>query len=169
MNFQEQLVITKALQIIESVKPIIAREYGIIPKQPSSVTLNNRLTRVLGRAYGKSFRIELSAKVFVGYEETKAFRSTVIHEYMHLIEYQLRGLMSHSPFWKSLMILCGAEPERCFNNEKAEEVAYHRLQKPVKLFTHSCDCRTFQLKIRTHNRILRGDKFTCRACGGVLT
>ena len=161
----EQILIMKAYEIISEVKPIIARKYGIEPVSPK-ITISNKMKVVFGHASfnGGLYAIKLSGYVYLGKENTAAYRNTVIHEYMHLMEYQIRGEMGHSPFWASLMELCGEKAAQNPTIEKKEEVGYSYIRKTRKIYEHLCGCKTHMVGIKIHNKILKGAKYKCLAC-----
>jgi predicted SprT family Zn-dependent metalloprotease len=161
------ILAAKAQSIIAEVKPIIETKYSIILKDPK-IEISNRMTRCMGLATSRNV-IKLSGVHFTGHENTDAYRGTVIHELCHVAEYQIKKQMSHSPFWKSLMVLCGQKPDRLFEQEQQEEISYQRIERAAKRYTYHCNCSQYNLTKSQHQHILFGTAhYTCRKCGSLV-
>ena len=120
------------------------------------------MTRALGTA-SRSYVITLNSKAFSGHEDSDSFAQTIIHELCHLYELQLKDKLSHSPFWKSLMVQCGAAPNRCFTSEEQAEIGYVSRTSRSK-YPHSCQCNTYFVGAKVHSKILNGSLYTCKVC-----
>lgn len=159
------LIIRKAANIILDVIPKLHRIHGVVPRY-DFIRTSDTMTRVLGRA-SSSYTITLNSKAFAGHEDSDSFANTVIHELCHLYEFQLKGKMSHSPFWKSLMVDCGAAPNRCFTAEEQAEIGYVAQTNRTK-YAHNCQCQTHMIGAVIHRNILSGSKYKCKRCKSVL-
>jgi len=159
------LIIRKAANIILDVIPKLHRIHGVVPRY-DFIRTSDTMTRTLGTA-SRSYVITLNAKAFSGHEDSDSFANTVIHELCHLYEFQLKGKLSHSPFWKSLMVDCGAKPNRCFSFEEQAEIGYVAQTNRAK-FAHNCQCQTHMIGAVIHRKILSGSKYTCKRCKSVL-
>lgn len=91
------------------------------------------------------------------------FSQVVAHEVAHLIVYQHYGsVRPHGREWQHVM-------ETVFN---CPAQTTHTLDiKDVlgQLFSYHCLCRSHQLTIRRHNKVLKGAKYICKSCASPLT
>jgi SprT protein len=90
---------------------------------------------------------------------------TVAHEVAHLVAYRVFGprIRPHGREWRAVMALFGAPPQRCHRFAVARD-ATRRLPRPPS----HCACRTHALTSIRHNRVQRGQRYYCRACGQAL-
>ncbi|HEB96614.1 MAG TPA: hypothetical protein ENI96_09325 [Sedimenticola thiotaurini] len=90
---------------------------------------------------------------------------TVPHELAHVVVHLLhRGrARPHGPEWRAVMILFGADPKRCHDYDLAQV-----RQRRMRRFSYRCDCRSHRISAIRHNRMLRGQVYLCRHCGGAL-
>jgi predicted SprT family Zn-dependent metalloprotease len=86
---------------------------------------NDRLTNAMGRCVVKKKSnqkyIELSSRIVSLNVDIPDFlskiRDTILHEWAHALEYEERGVLSHSPCWRKWMMKLGRPPERCYDGE----------------------------------------------------
>lgn len=136
------------------------------------VKWNRRYTNCMGKAsYRGPFDMTVSLSVPLWPRATEEeHRQTIIHEACHIIarykHQHLGGKARISPHgweWKQAMVRAGVEPKRCHN------VSTEELKRKTKKFAHSCGCTTHNVGTVRHNRIMRGQIYTCRRCGGKLS
>lgn len=98
------------------------------------------------------------------YEQNKEefIQQVVAHEVAHLIVYQQYGkVRPHGKEWQHVM-------RNIFN---CPAITTHSLDISDVIgqqFSYSCLCRTHQLTIRRHNKILKGGRYLCIHCKGAL-
>ena len=86
----------------------------------------------------------------------------VDHEVAHLIAYQHYGkVRPHGKEWQHIMVNIFNCPATTTHSLDIKDVI-------GKQFNYQCLCSTHQLTIRRHNKVLRGEKYICRKCRGVL-
>ena len=168
MNLQTQtqeyiMIIQTAKQIISEVAPTLEKQYGAKLWDLNIIASKRMITtwgyaEIVNRGKGE---IKLSEKIFSGKVHTKAFRNLVIHELCHIYEYQLKQKVSHSNFWKELVVVAGGLPERFTTAEERAEVGVIIGRETM---TYKCDCRTHEISARTHNKILGGKLYRCKHC-----
>jgi predicted SprT family Zn-dependent metalloprotease len=86
---------------------------------------NDRLTNAMGRCCVKKKSnqkwIELSSRIVSLNIELPDFLNkiadTILHEWAHALEFEERGVLSHSPTWRKWMMKLGRPPERCYNGD----------------------------------------------------
>lgn len=103
---------------------------------------NNRLTRVLGRAWTHGRKIEISGYYNTLPEYTvDEFIDTIVHEACHIIaDVKHKKDCGHGPLWKQCMIDCGLEPLRCYNGKARKKP---RKKRPVEYVYVVCtNCGT---------------------------
>lgn len=90
---------------------------------------------------------------------------TVAHEVAHLVAYRVFGqrIRPHGREWRAVMALFGAPPQRCHRFAVAQD-AGRRLARHA----YHCICRSHALTSIRHNRVERGQRYYCRACGQLL-
>jgi SprT protein len=89
----------------------------------------------------------------------------VPHETAHLVVFRLfgPGMQPHGREWRAIMGLFGAEPTRCHDYDVDGLQA-----RQLRRYHYRCACRSHQVTSIRHNRIMRGQTYLCRRCGGVL-
>lgn len=161
-NLQQQ-VIQQTRHFIKIASDYYDRSFNEIPV----------LFDLKGRAAGM-YRVRAGQRVirynpyiFAKYYSDN-LNETIPHEVAHYVTDVLYGLPSirpHGVEWKSVMQLFGVRANRTANYDLAGLP-----KRQHQLFNYSCDCRTFELTSRRHNKILRGiGQYQCRDCGGKLT
>jgi SprT protein len=92
-------------------------------------------------------------------------RRTVPHETAHIAAHFLHGprIRPHGEEWRALMALYGADPSRCHSYDTSRSTA-RRLSR----YRYRCGCREHELTSIRHNRVLKGMRYLCRACGEPL-
>jgi predicted SprT family Zn-dependent metalloprotease len=105
---------------------------GRIPLSTRPVVLWKKLRVSAGIAYYRDHRIALSKSLLTDEER---LRSTLVHEYAHLLAYERHGqkAANHGPYWQKAMTDLGEMPKRTHNyeverNSTRQRVSY-RCQK----------------------------------------
>ena len=90
---------------------------------------------------------------------------TVPHEVAHVVARTIHGgrIRPHGPEWQSIMVTLGANPSRCHNYDTSRSIG-----RRVTRYPYHCDCREHMITRIRENRIRRGQKYHCRACGRQL-
>ncbi len=98
-------------------------------------------------------------------EEAQFLAQTVPHEVAHYLAYLRFGchIRPHGPQWQQLMRALGADPRRCHDFDVAGLTTRRLRRHP-----YHCQCGEHALTSIRHNRILRGARYRCRACGQAL-
>ncbi len=140
--------------------------FAQLPKPYSSLSLgtyavrwNPRMRSRAGLCSPGDSQIELNPHILIA---EKDFESTLVHELCHLaVSRRWPTSDAHGAKWKSLMEICGFKPERC-----------HRLAVPQthshKKWEYLCGCQTHMVSTRLHNKLSKGYRYKCLACGGKL-
>lgn len=111
-----------------------------------------------GMAYYRINRIGLSRYLLT---DEDRLRSTLIHEYAHLLAYERHGQKAagHGPLWKKAMLDLGAKPERthCYQVERntARQVVIYQ-------------CKRCGANIQRSRRLPLRRKYVHAQCGGGL-
>lgn len=89
---------------------------------------------------------------------------TVPHEVAHVVTHLCHGrVRPHGPEWQRVMRWFGiAQPRRC--HDFAADTSARRQRR----WRYQCACRGHELTTTRHNRVQRGTRYHCRACGTVL-
>lgn len=130
-----------------------------------TVSWSNRMTVTMGRVSRSrsenAYAIKLSTKLFARATPEQQ-RQTVIHETCHVIDAVINREWGHGSGWKSVMRCAGVEAK------VHHEVSSEGL---VKDFVYECPskCHDFRLSTRMHNGMVRGDRRTCKTCGGFIS
>jgi len=90
---------------------------------------------------------------------------TLPHEVAHVMAFRLHGagIAPHGSEWRELMRFFGATPTRCHDYD-VSDLGVRTLNR----FHYRCGCRSHQLTSIRHQRIQRGQRYLCRACGQAL-
>jgi SprT protein len=111
-------------------------------------------------------RLEIRYNLQMASLQPERFLSeTVTHEVAHLLTWLLHGRNArpHGPEWQSMMRFLGIEsPRRCHDFRGGEPARRQRR------WSYRCACRTHHLSTTRHNRIQKGARYQCAACGGAL-
>lgn len=84
------------------------------------------------------------------------------HEAAHTVVHQLwPSAPAHGERWKTIMRLFGQAPSRCHSFQTTPV----RKERTV---AYACNCRTFDIGIRRHKRIMQGATYHCLACKGTI-
>ena len=161
----------KAIEIIESVKPLLVKHAGTEPRF-FNLVITDRLSRCHGKAIVKkphsanpTYEIRLNYNAYADHPDSEAFRTVVIHEYCHLYGYWGSLQLDHGKYWKELMVVCGLDPNRLVTEEDKLEINYDFTPKRVeRKFIHFCECRNHFLTPHKHARIMRGYGYRCVHC-----
>jgi len=123
--------------------------------------LFNQLGKSAGSAHLQSNIIKFNATLFKHNKE-EFINQVVAHEVAHLIVYQHYGkVRPHGREWQHVM-------RNVFN---CPAITTHSLDVSEVIgrqFSYLCLCRTHQLTIRRHNKVLKGVKYLCTRCKGTL-
>lgn len=99
-------------------------------------------------------------------------RETIPHEVAHYVTrsvyghtYRGKRVTAHGPEWKSVMVrVYGLPPTRCHQYDTSNA----RTRTVGKSYKYACNCKEWNLTIIRHRRVLKGQKYTCTQCHGVL-
>lgn len=98
---------------------------------------------------------------------------TVGHEVAHHICFVLFGnqytkggrRISHGDSWKMIMSRLGLDVKRCHNYQLPEKTVKKR-----RLFEYTCECDSYNLGIKRHNKVQRGKgSYYCKKCKADLS
>lgn len=118
-----------------------------------------------GRAFYKSWRIELNTQLFQENQNVFITR-TIPHEVAHLISYALYGNegMGHKTRWKSVMRALGVQ-----DATRCHKYATTSARIVKRKYHYVCNCHVPHILTSIkHNRIRRGVKYRCRHCIAIL-
>ncbi len=116
-----------------------------------------------GRAYLKQAKVSFNQEIAATNKDR--FDRTIAHEVAHIIAYKVYGESGHGRIWKSVFASFGFEPTRC-HTYNMENVKVRRQRR----WEYSCNCNTgfHQMTTTKHNKIQRGVRYMCVACGTPL-
>mgnify|MGYP000048538190 CR=1 FL=1 len=126
-----------------------------------------------GKGVGKSKnqQIRYNPWIFAKYYEEN-LTVTVPHEVAHYLvdclyglnRGSLRRVRPHGAEWKAVMDAFGVDSSVTAKFDLAGIPSRQHQQ-----FDYRCDCKTHQIGIRRHNKVLRGEaSYLCRHCGDAL-
>lgn len=159
---QQTLVVCETARYIRLASELLQRTFAEVPV----------LFNLKGQAAGM-YRVDRQGRcirynpyIFARYFEEN-FATTIPHEVAHYITdqvYSLHHVRPHGTEWRELMRMFGADTSR---------TAWFDLEGlPARVYRHyayQCDCNTYRLTSRRHNRIIRGRaRYHCRHCGTVI-
>ena len=163
-------MIIQAKQIIAECNRIASEKIGRVISD-INIQASNRMTRTYGYATIKSNRymIKLNAKAFAKNANTNDFRILVIHEYCHLLEYEVYGTWSHGSNWKALMRMFGLVGEHAKSTLALTDAEYAEPQRKTIRYIHACSCANHAVGGKVHNKIMGGATYKCCKCGTHLS
>ncbi|MFT6984307.1 MAG: SprT protein [Psychromonas sp.] len=150
----------KALQVKGEDCFILAECFFDRPFKRPDYLFNQR-GKSAGSAHLQRNIIKFNATLFK-HNQDEFINQVVAHEVAHLIVYQLYGkVRPHGREWQDVM--CNV-----FNCPATTTHSLDISKVIGKQFSYLCLCRTHQLTIRRHNKVLKGAKYLCTRCKGVL-
>jgi len=161
-NEQQIHVITETSRYITLASDLLQRSFAEIPVLFNLKGLAAGMYRVNRQGRCIRYNPYLFAKYF---EEN--FATTIPHEVAHYIVDQVYGLRHAKPHgaeWRELMLMFGADAS-CTALFDVEGIP----SRVCRRYAYQCDCNTYVLTSRRHNRIIRGHaRYHCRRCGTVI-
>lgn len=95
--------------------------------------------------------------------EDEFMRETIPHEVAHIFQMHINDRSpSHGTLWKRLMRQFGIKPQRCHSYDTTKS------GRNTKTYLYMCACRPHRLSNLIHNRIVKGQKRSCKRCKRVL-
>ena len=142
-----------------------ARHFGLVtPRVETRFDLRGRGAGQVRRQVGEVWAVRYNPALLSRHGEDFLAR-TVPHEVAHIIAFHRHGprIQPHGPEWQAIMHLFGVPPTRCHDYDVSD------LQtRTLDRFPYRCGCRSHLLTSIRHGRILRGQRYLCRACGQAL-
>lgn len=149
----------------------VARSKGYTVNNDIVYSINNRLSRALGRfrctietRLGKkhyTYSIEISGAFK---EYCDALVNTVRHEVAHYIAYTNFEDISHGRIWKKIASDIGANPQRCVDVSNNPAIEKKERKKRLKIRAKCVSCpQLYRINKPTQNKIQRGLIF-CPTC-----
>lgn len=136
------------------------------PRLASQITFefHPRFTRRGGDCDLYRKKLRFSEPLWPRMSETQR-RQTVIHETCHLIRYTLYGHTRtyHDDKWKLLMVICGAEPDRC------HDIDSRGLGRKYTRYQVKCSCRTLYVGSVRKRNLEKGKVYLCIHCRRPVT
>ena len=120
--------------------------------------------RMSGRGKNIQRVIRYNPWLFAKYWDDN-FTTTIPHEVAHYVAEQLFGrVRPHGQEWKNLMVLFNADSARTCNFDMTGIPT-----RSVKTVAYQCACRSHQLSLIRHNKVLRrGARYLCKFCNQPL-
>jgi len=165
----EPIADQQKIQVVDRTLEVIAKASELYDQKFLSIPIAFDLRGKCAGMYRRSGReklIRFNPWLFAKYYQ-HSLEQTVPHEVAHYITDCLWSgskVKPHGKEWKSVMQLLGAEPAVTGN--------YDLTGIPLKQyqqFDYSCGCKTHQLSIIRHRRLVKGQaEYRCRSCQGLL-
>lgn len=157
------------LEVIAATQQCIVRASALYDREFASVNVDFDLRGKCAGMYQvqrKGRRIRYNPWLFAKYYHD-SMTDTVTHEVAHYIVDCLYGLgrvRPHGKEWRKVMLDLGVEPHATGNYSLAG-IPVRQYQR----FTYDCACRTHELTIVRHRKIMSGRaKYLCQYCRGPL-
>lgn len=146
-------ILSKIADLQETCQQVFGRTFEV------SVHMNNRLTSTAGRAFYETGRLEFSTKLYAANEE-QFLLDTVVHEFAHVVSWELFATRGHDANWKSVMNTLGATPSRCHS--------YAVQKRETKTYAYQCACRVHQFTPQRRAWAKKGKTYICIHCAKQL-
>lgn len=178
---QQREVIAQTEYFIRCGTELFRQDFAVIPVAFDLRGRTAGMYKVTGREKGwawskggdkpKNRQIRYNPWIFAKYYEEN-LTVTVPHEVAHYLvdclyglnRGGLRGVRPHGAEWKAVMDAFGVDSSV---TAKFDLVGIPSRQ--YQQFDYRCDCKTHQIGIRRHNKVLRGEaNYLCRHCGDAL-
>ena len=158
-----QLAIDKTYEWIAKANAM----YGInIPHVPVDFKLRGTTA---GKARCSVYQPRIQYQPVILSENPDTFiKRTVPHEVAHIVVVYLygNGVKPHGREWKSVMHRFGVDSSRCHSYDVS--TVRQKRSSLNHQYAYDCGCKTYQLTIIRHRRILKGAQYRCNKCKGVL-
>lgn len=151
----QQRIITRVNACMQLAATELAREFS-----PPLVRFNQG-GRIAGSAWLERWELRFNP-VLLADNEAEFMEEIVPHEVAHLIAFACFGKVKpHGSEWRHIMqSVFGLIPRTRHSLDTS---------KVSPTFSYHCDCRSHQLTLRRHNKILRAQqRYLCLHCNGAL-
>ena len=159
---QQVQVIAATNRCIDQASTLYGREFKALPVD---FDLSGRCAGMY-QVRGAARRIRFNPWLFAKYFQD-SIGDTVIHEVAHYIVdclYGLKRVKPHGAEWKKIILDLGAVP-KATGNYDLSGIPTRQYQH----FAYSCGCRTHQLTIMRHRKIVKHRAvYRCQYCHGTL-
>ena len=123
-----------------------------------------------GRSAGQALQVKnlvrFNRTLLLENQESFLFQ-TVGHELAHILCWQVYGhrVRPHGKEWRQVMAVLGLPPNRCHTYDTARSTT----RKKLATFPYACRCRTREMTIIRHRRMLKSPGYyRCLQCGEAL-
>ena len=107
--------------------------------------------------------INMNKRLFLTTGTNDDFRNTFTHELAHILaNVKHKANCGHDYRWKREHKALGGSGKRCHDME------VNHLKAKRKKFKYKCDCNTYEVGIRRHNKMRSGIHYRCKLCKGRL-
>lgn len=178
---QQREVIKQTEHFIRRGTELFRQDFAVIPVAFDLRGRTAGMYKVMGREKGwgwgkgggksKNRQIRYNPWIFAKYYEEN-LTVTVPHEVAHYLvdclyglnRGSLRRIRPHGTEWKAVMDTFGVDSSVTAKFDLAGIPSRQHQQ-----FKYRCDCKTHQIGIRRHNKVLRGEaSYLCHYCGDAL-